>query len=84
MMIAGGRNGGNLTGTEDINEQGILTSDATLSGTYSVSSNGRATASVTGPLGSANLAFYVVSGSRLFVVSDDALEVTSGNFEKQY
>jgi hypothetical protein len=84
MMIAGGRNGGNLTGTGDINEQGILTSDAAFSGTYSVSSNGRAAASVTSPLGSANLAFYVVSGSRLFVVSDDASEVTSGNFEKQY
>ncbi len=82
--LLGGRAGGDLTGTEDINDNRILTSDATLSGTYSVSSNGRAAASVTSPLGSANLAFYVVSGSRLLVVSDDALEVTSGNFEKQY
>ena len=84
MMIAGGRNGGNLTGTGDINEQGILTSDAAFSGTYSVSSNGRAAASGTSPLGSANLAFYVGSGSRLFVVSAAASEVTSGNFEKQF
>jgi hypothetical protein len=81
--LLGGRAGGDLTGTEDINDNRILTSDAMLSGTYSVSSNGRAAAAVTSPLGPANLAFYVVSGSRLFVVSDDASAVTSGNIEKQ-
>jgi hypothetical protein len=81
--LLGGRAGGNLTGTEDINDDRILTSDATISGTYSVSSNGRAAATLTSPLGSANLAFYVVSGSRLFVVSTDASAVTSGNMEKQ-
>jgi hypothetical protein len=82
--LLGGRTGGNMTGTEDINDDRTLTADAMLSGTYSISSNGRATAPVTNPNGTANLAFYLVSPSRFFVIQDDASSTTSGNVEKQF
>ena len=84
VTLAGARSGGTLTGTEDVNDQGILTSEAAVSGAYTVSSNGRAEATFTNPSGTANLTFYMVSGSRLFVVSRDASAVTSGNVEKQF
>jgi hypothetical protein len=77
---------GALSGTEDVNDFGTLTGDAAFTGNYSMSSNGRAAGTVT-PAGggtAAQVVFYAVSDSRLFVIQVDSAFVGSGNIEKQF
>jgi hypothetical protein len=77
---------GGISGTEDVNHLGALTSDATSTGTYSVSANGRVTATVTPPGGgtAANVVSYTVLGSKLFLIEVDPGSVGSGVVEKQF
>ncbi len=68
-------NGGNLSSAAaDIDNAGVLSSQLTGgSGTYSISSNGRGTGSLTLSSSSFDLAFYVVDSSEVMVISTDPL-----------
>lgn len=60
---------GNLTWNEVVNNSGVTHQPPFLSGTYSVGSNGRATASVNSV--SSGLVFYLVSGSQAYILQND-------------
>ncbi len=69
QMFANGA--GTLTGTEDVNDGGILSANVPLNGTYSVDVDGRGTGSINGPNGTLTLHFYMVSfNSAVFVETD--------------
>ena len=63
--------GGIVSGLEDRNDNGTLSSKVPLMGNYTVSANGRGTAQLVGGGLTANFAFYIVSrGSARFVEID--------------
>ena len=63
--------GGIVSGLEDRNDNGTLSSKVPLTGTYTVSANGRGTAQLVGGGLTANFTFYIVSrGSAKFVEVD--------------
>jgi len=63
---------GNLTWNEVVNDSGSVQQPGFLSGTYSVGSNGRATASVNNlSLNANDLIFYLVSGGTAYVLQND-------------
>ena len=78
---------GNVTtGAVDINDAGVLAANLALTGTYSVSANGRGTLALTDAAGTSNFAVYPSSGGVLaietdlqFVVAGTALQQT-GSF----
>ena len=72
---------GKLTLNEFTNANGVITVPIVLSGTYSVSSNGRATGSINTL--SNNLIFYLVSGSSAYVVQNDTGVQIDGTISKQ-
>ncbi len=77
---------GKLTGTEDINDNLSVESDASLTGTYAVGANGRGTATFTNTGSGSltfNLAFYVVSAGKLLWISTDQLPALAGTAELQ-
>jgi hypothetical protein len=59
---------------------GSVFEDTAFTGTYSVSSNGRGTATLSTIFGDANIAFYMVSGGKMFFVEVDSLAVARGTF----
>jgi hypothetical protein len=61
---------GNLTWNEVVNDSGVPQQPPFLSGTYTVGSSGRATASVNNL--SSNVVLYLVSGSNAYVLQNDA------------
>lgn len=76
---------GNLAGTEDVNAYpGTLVLDVSLSGTYTVNSNGRGVATITTSSGASQLRFYIGSGSVLLIVGVDSFEVLLGLAGKQF
>jgi len=75
---------GNLSGSGDTNDDGILLQNASLSGTYTFSSNGRGVGTVTSPIGTSQFSFYIISGSEILIVGVDATEVLFGAAEKQF
>jgi hypothetical protein len=63
--------GGIVSGLEDRNDNGTLSSKVPLTGTYTVNANGRGTAQLVGGGTTANLTFYIVSrGSAKFLEVD--------------
>jgi hypothetical protein len=76
---------GKITSGElDINAGGVLTSQAAItSGTYSVSANGRGTATLVTSGATFNLAFYMVSASRAKFIETDVLPILAGDSFKQ-
>jgi hypothetical protein len=72
---------GKLTLNEFTNANGVITVPIVLSGTYSVSSNGRTTGSINTL--SNNLIFYLVSGSAAYVVQNDTGVQIDGTISKQ-
>src|SRR5712692_586373 len=71
---------GNLTLNEFVNAAG-LTNIFVLPGTYSVSSNGRTTGSVSSL--SNNLVFYLISGTDAYVLQNDSGVEVNGTISKQ-
>ena len=71
------------TGAEDVNYYHALSSNLAVSGSYSVGSNGRGTATLTSPLGTSNFSFYVVSAGKILLISTDAFSTLSGEAEQQ-
>ena len=82
QLVADGA--GNLSGTEDVNDTGTLFQDVSLSGIYTVYSNGRGVATVTTSSGTSQLRFYIGSGSELVFVGVDSTEVLLGVAGKQF
>jgi len=80
--------GTTMTGLYDANNSGLLVSDAGLgTGTWSVASNGRGTASFpslqttgTSMIGSLNLTFYVVDSSTVVFLETDTNQLANGAF----
>lgn len=75
---------GNLAGTNDINDFGLLSTAVPLTGTYAVSANGRGTAAITSGGVTSNQRFYLVSPSRFLMVGVDNFEVLIGGAEQQF
>ena len=76
---------GKITSGElDINTGGVLTSQAAITGgTYTVSANGRGTATLVTSGATFNLAFYMISASRAKFIETDALPILAGDSFKQ-
>ena len=72
---------GKLVLNEFTNSNGVITVPIVLSGTYSVSSNGRTTGSINSL--SNNLVFYLVSGSNAYVLQNDSGVQIDGTISKQ-
>ncbi len=72
---------GRLTLNEVANAGGAISVPGPLSGTYSVSTNGRTTASISSL--SSNLIFYLVSSNDAYIVQADSGTEISGIISKQ-
>jgi len=72
---------GKLILNEFTNANGVITVPIVLSGSYSVSSNGRTTGSINSL--SNNLVFYLVSGNDAYVVQNDTGVQIDGTVSKQ-
>lgn len=75
---------GTLTGNEDINDAGTLTTNVTLSGTYSIGQNGRGqlTTSAGGIVSTFNI--YVVDSSEAFLIGIDSNNTVFGSTARQF
>jgi hypothetical protein len=70
---------GTLSGAFDFNDGGVLSNSLALNGTYSISSNGRGTGTLTpSSLGTFTITYYVVSSSRVLFVETDVNQVSVG------
>jgi hypothetical protein len=76
-----GDGAGNLKFDYALTEPTLLTQAVSLTGTYAVSSNGRATGSVANL--SSNLVFYLISGSDGYILQGDSATQMAGSFTKQ-
>ncbi len=72
---------GKLTLNEVTNTNGSVTGPIVLSGTYTVSGNGRAVGSISNL--SNNLVFYLVSGNDAYTIQNDSLVEINGTISKQ-
>jgi len=75
---------GGFTGTEDTNIGSTLTTATSITGTYSIGSNGRGTATITVSGTTSNFAFYVVDSSGVLIVGVDPNELLAGGAGKQF
>lgn len=75
--------GGHVSGAIDFNNGGSLNFDVALSGTYSVSNNGRGTGVFQSNLGNQNLIFYVVSSTRVLFIEVDSNLPAVGEMDHQ-
>lgn len=78
-----GDGGGHISGAIDFNNGGGLNSNLALSGTYSVSSNGRGTGVFQSNLGNQNLMFYAVSTTRVLFIEVDSNLPAVGEMDHQ-
>jgi hypothetical protein len=74
---------GKLSGIIDVNSSGSITFGQALSGTFSVSSNGRTTATLQSQFATQNLAVYVVNANRALFVELDGGLVAAGDIRHQ-
>jgi hypothetical protein len=81
QIIADGSGG--LTGSETVSNDGVITSNVSISGTYAVSKNCTATATITPAGGSASNYFLVVIGTQFQIVETDTGYTESGYAEAQ-
>lgn len=69
---------GNMTGTLDGNDFGTVLSGQNSTATYTISSNGRGTLSLTGGGKTRTFAFYLATGNRIVLVNQDTGELLTG------
>lgn len=69
---------GAITGALDFNNFGLTNTSLTLTGTYSVSANGRATGTLQSSLGTFNVIFYTANGSKILFIEPDVVQVSAG------
>jgi hypothetical protein len=77
---------GNITaGSEDKSDFGVTSFNPTLTGSYSISSNGRGTLMLSNPAGSSNFVVYVISANKINLIEVDPSpsSILSGAAEKQ-
>lgn len=74
---------GHLSGSQDVNNGGALYQALSLSGTYSVNSNGRGLMALHNSTGTLNLEFYIVNSSRVLFIEMDATLPAVGEFDAQ-
>lgn len=67
----------------DFNNFGAVTNSLALTGNYSMNSNGRATATLQSSLGTFNVIYYAISGSRVLLIEIDSTQVSAGLFATQ-
>jgi hypothetical protein len=72
-----------LTGIIDINNSGGTTPGQPLAGTFTTAANGRTTMILQTPLGTQNLAVYLVNGTRALFVELDGGLVAAGDIRHQ-
>jgi len=83
VFTAGG-NGTISTGTLDAVRDGISYTQVGLTGSYTVSSNGRVTVTLSpSGLGAIQQVFWMVSPSRAYLLTDDATKVEDGTADQQ-
>jgi hypothetical protein len=76
---------GSLSGAFDFNDGGSLFNSLALNGNYSVSANGRGTATLSpSTLGTFHVFFYMASGSRVLFLQSDVPQVSVGVFASQH
>jgi hypothetical protein len=74
---------GTLNGALDLNNTGTTSPGLSLTGTYSVNSNGRGTTTLHSSFQTQNLIFYVVSTSKVLFIESDSNLASVGDFEHQ-
>jgi hypothetical protein len=70
-------------GVEDVNDDGTVSTNLAVSGSYSLGASGRGTATIITPNGAANYAFYVVDTNRLKLVEIDSVPIVAGDASRQ-
>jgi hypothetical protein len=75
---------GNWQGTLDLNNHGTLSSGAQASGTNTVASNGRGTATLQTSAGTRHLVIFHTGGPTILFIGTDASEVIVGQLAKQF
>jgi hypothetical protein len=75
---------GNFTGTNDINDFGLLLPDEPLTGIYTVSADGRVSAEMTSGGVTSNQRFYLISPSRFVTIGVNDFEVLVGGGDRQF
>ncbi|HWF05814.1 MAG TPA: hypothetical protein VHA06_19155 [Candidatus Angelobacter sp.] len=72
-----------LTGIIDLNSTGALTFGQPVTGSYNVTSNGRAVGTLQTPLGTQNIVYYLVNGNRALFIEVDTTLVAAGDVRHQ-
>ena len=70
------------SGISDINDNGSVSTNQAVSGSYSVGANGRGTATIISK-GTSNFAFYIVDANRLKLIQIDSVPVVAGDAFRQ-
>lgn len=71
---------GNVTGTQDVNDEGTVSTALPVTGTYALgTSGGRGVLTLTTSLGSLDFAFYLVNSGHLKLVELDSAPVIAGD-----
>ncbi|MGH8377874.1 MAG: hypothetical protein ACRER7_02875 [Gammaproteobacteria bacterium] len=75
---------GNINaGTDDINAAGTITSNAALTGSFTIGASGRGTLALSGASGTNNYVYYLITPTQAFVLSTDAGINASGQLYNQ-
>lgn len=72
-----------FSGIIDVNNAGAVSFGQPLTGTYSITSNGRATVPLKTSLGTQNMVFYAVNGTRALFIELDTNLVAAGEIRHQ-
>jgi hypothetical protein len=82
QMFADGS--GALSGTEDVNDNGNLSANVSLNGTYAVEADGRGSGSINGPNGALTIHFYMVNTNEAVFVETDSNNDQIGSARVQF
>ncbi|HLJ26992.1 MAG TPA: hypothetical protein VKY85_09820 [Candidatus Angelobacter sp.] len=74
---------GSATGAVDFNNGGGLSNNLALTGTYTIAASGRGTATFQSQIGTQNIVFYVVNGTRVLFIDVDGGLVAVGELDHQ-
>lgn len=75
---------GNITGVEDMNAVSSQTADASVTGTYAVETNGRATMLLATPSGDLALRLYLLGNWEARVVGVDSTRLVTGTLVRRF
>lgn len=83
ISASGGPTNGTMTATLDENAASSVTEQQSASGTFTMGSNGKGTAAITGAAGTFNLAYYIVNSGHVEFLETDVDGVLSGGADAQ-